>query len=241
MADPTPGFLGRILGRRGLGTARRVAAADSVVVIGLGRFGTALALELMAQGTEVLGIDDDPAIVQSLNGHLTQVVRADATSEAALRQLSVPDFDRAVVAIGIDVEASLLATSLLLRFGIEHVWAKALTTPHGEILAQLGVPHVVYPEAEMGRRLAHLVRGSMKDYVQVDSDFALVTTTAPAEAVGRPLGECRIRARHDVTVVAVKPRGGGFTYTTAETVLQPGDTIIVAGSVEAAERFSQLR
>ncbi|GAB7192959.1 TrkA family potassium uptake protein [Kineococcus sp. NUM-3379] len=228
-------------GRRGLRAARRVAAADSVVVIGLGRFGRALALELMAEGTEVLGIDDDPRTVQELNGYLTQVVQADATSEEALRQLSVPDFDRAVVAIGLDVEASILTTSLLLRMGIEQVWAKALTSAHGEILTQLGVPHVVYPEADMGRRLAHLVRGSMKDYVQVDENFALVTTGAPAEAVGRRLAECQIRSRHGVTVVAVKPRGGRFTYATEDTVLQIGDTVIVAGPPDQAEEFSRLR
>ena len=101
---------------RSTARATRIAEADAVVVIGLGRFGTSLALELMAAGTEVLGIDSDEEIVQSLNGRLTHVVRTDSTNEEALRQLAVHEFDRAVVAIGSDIQASILTTSLLIRF-----------------------------------------------------------------------------------------------------------------------------
>ena len=99
------------------------------------------------------GIDDDPDIVQALNGQLSQVVRADSTKEEALRQLAVPDFDYAVVGIGTNVEASILTASLLVSFGIGQVWAKALSEAHGRILTQLGVAHVVFPEADMGRRI----------------------------------------------------------------------------------------
>ena len=157
----------------------RIAEADSVVVIGLGRFGSALALELMATGVEVLGIDGNEEIVQAHNGLLTHVVRADATKEETLRQLSVPDFDRVVVAIGTDIQASILTASLLLRLGIPSVWAKAVSDPHGVILEQLGVHHIIYPEKDMGKRVAHLVRGAMDDYIDIGEDFALVKTTPP--------------------------------------------------------------
>jgi trk system potassium uptake protein len=213
---------------------------EAVVVIGLGRFGSALALELMAGGSEVLGIDGDPDVVQSLNGQLTHVVRADSTKDEALRQLAVPDFGYAVVGIGSNVEASILTASLLLSFGIEHVWAKALSEPHGRILSQLGVEHVVFPEADMGRRVAHLVRGTVLDYIQFEDDFAMVKTCPPAEIVGKRLGETGIRAKHDVTVVAVHRRGQGFTYATADTIVEPDDMIIVAGRTKVAERFSHL-
>lgn len=218
----------------------RDRSSGAVVVIGLGRFGSALALELMAGGTEVLGIDDDPEVVQALNGRLTQVVRADSTKEESLRQLAVPDFEYAVVGIGSNVEASILTASLLLSFGIGNVWAKALSEAHGRILTQLGVGHVVYPEADMGRRVAHLVRGAVLDYIQFEDDFAMVKTCPPAEIIGRRLGDTGLRGRHDVTVVAVHRPGKGFTHATADTVVEPGDMIIVAGRTKVAERFSQI-
>lgn len=216
------------------------ADSNAVVVIGLGRFGSALALELMAAGTEVLGIDDDPDIVQGLNGRLTQVVRADSTKEEVLRQLSVPDFDFAVVGIGTNVEASILTTSLLLNFEIRNVWAKALSEPHGRILQQLGVGHVVFPEHDMGRRVAHLVRGTVLDYIQFEDDFAMVKTRPPSEILGRRLGDTGVRTRYGVTIVAVHRRGEGFSYATADTVVEADDMILVAGRTKLAERFSRL-
>jgi trk system potassium uptake protein len=218
-----------------------LAGADSVAVIGLGRFGAALALELMATGTEVLGIDNSAETVQALNGKLTHVVRADSTNEEALRQLSVHEFDRAVVAIGTDLEASILTTSLLLRFGIKMVWAKAISAAHGQILEQLGVKHVVYPEHDMGRRVAHLVRGAMEDYVEVDPGFVMVKTVPPREIIGVPLANTKIRDKYGVAVVAYKPRGLDWTYPIADTVIEETDTILIAGGTRDAEHFSQLR
>jgi len=219
----------------------RLAVADSVAVIGLGRFGGSLALELMAADTEVLGIDYSDEIVQTFNGELTQVIRADATKENALRQLGVHEFDRAVIGVGTHIEASLLTASLLVSFGVPNIWAKAISEPHGRILEQLGVHHVVFPELEMGRRVAHLVRGAMLDYIEFEDDFAMVKTIAPARLVGKRLGETGVRAEHGITVVAVHHPGQGFTYATNDTVLQSGDTIIVSGKTSDAERFALLR
>ena len=210
---------------------------EPVVVIGLGRFGTALALELRRRRTQVLAIDSSPKIVQSLAGQLTQVVTADSTNIDALRQLGVPDFYRAVVAIGTDLEASILTTSLLVELGIDDIWAKAISREHGRILERIGAHHVVLPEHDMGERIAHLVSGQMLDYIEVDKDFAIVKTKPMREIVGIPLGETRLRAKHGVTVVSVKRQDENFTYATADTVLNYGDVILVAGQIDDIERF----
>ena len=212
-----------------------------MAVLGLGRFGRSLALELMSQGGEVLGVDASDSVIQKVSSRLTHTVVADTTDEETLRQVSVHECDRAVVGMGSDLEASLLTASALVNLGIPSIWAKATSNSHARILTQIGVHHVVRPEHDMGKRVAHLVRGRMIDYIEFDDGFAMVKTAAPEFALGKPLGGSGIRDSHGVTVVAVKHQGGGFTYATADTVLQPGDTIIVSGAVRDAERFADLR
>ncbi|WP_035812407.1 potassium channel family protein [Jiangella gansuensis] len=208
---------------------------------GLGRFGKSLALELMRDGhTEVLGIDKDPERVQSAAGRLTHVVAADTTNDDAMRQLSVHECERAVVGIGSDLEASILTASVLVEMGIPTIWAKAISHSHARILSQIGVHHVVRPEHDMGVRVAHLVHGRMLDYIEFDDGFAMVKTSPPREAVGKRLGDSAIRSKYGVTVVAVKKPGQGFTYATADTVVDPGDTLIASGLIENTERFSDL-
>ncbi|MBB5802708.1 trk system potassium uptake protein TrkA [Saccharothrix ecbatanensis] len=211
-----------------------------VVVIGLGRFGGSLAQELVAHGSQVLGIDSRPAIVQRYADDLTHAAVADTTDETALRQLGVPDFQRAVVAIGTDLEASILTTALLADFGIPNIWAKATSRQHGRILGRIGAHHVVLPEHDMGERVAHLVTGRMLDYIEFEDDYAMVKTVAPAQAVGVPLGQSRLRSLHGVTVVAIKRPGHDFTYAAADTVVQEGDILIVAGRTNQVELFADL-
>ncbi|UJW28646.1 TrkA family potassium uptake protein [Saccharothrix sp. AJ9571] len=211
-----------------------------VVVIGLGRFGSSLARELTAHGSQVLGIDSRAALVQRYADDLTHSAVADTTDETALRQLGVPDFQRAVVAIGTELEASILTTALLVDFGIPHIWAKATSRQHGRILERMGAHQVVLPEHEMGERVAHLVTGRMLDYIEFEDDYAMVKTLAPAGAIGVPLGESRLRTHHEVTVVAIKRPGHDFTYATADTVVKRGDVLIVAGRTRAVETFADL-
>ena len=211
-----------------------------IVVIGLGRFGSSLAGELVSRGSEVLAIDSRPAVVQRHADELTHTAVADTTDPESLRQLGVHQFHRAVVAIGTDLEASILTTSLLADFGIPHIWAKATSRQHGRILERVGAHHVVLPEHDMGERVAHLVTGRMLDYIGIGEDFALVKTLTPAEAADRPLGESKLRSRYGVTVVGVKRPGEEFTYATAETLVRKGDILIVAGPKEQVERFADI-
>lgn len=209
-----------------------------ILVLGLGRFGSSIARTLVQLGNEVLAIDRDPRVVQELAVDLTHVVEADTTSEQALRQLGVGDFDRAIVAIGSHMEASILTTSLLVDLGVRTIWAKAITPSHGRILERVGATRVVYPEQEMGERVAHLVSGALVNYIEFDDGFALVETAAPERYVGKTLREAHIRSEHGVTVVCVKRPGQDFTYATPETRIEAGDLLIVAGETRHAERFA---
>ncbi|MGW1676263.1 potassium channel family protein [Saccharopolyspora sp. NPDC002376] len=216
-------------------------AANQIVVIGLGRFGSSLASELVRHGSEVLAIDSRPTVVQRFADELTHTAVADTTDPESLRQLGVHQFNRAVVAIGTELEASILTTSLLADFGIPNIWAKATSRQHGRILERVGAHHVVLPEHEMGKETAHLVIGRMLDYIELEEEhYALAKTLAPAEVLGRPLGDTRVRSKYGVTVVAIKRPGQAFTYATTETVVQDGDILVVAGSSEQVERFAEL-
>jgi trk system potassium uptake protein len=218
----------------------RATEEGEVLVIGLGRFGSAMAETLVDLGHQVLGVDSDPRIVQDLASRLTHVVEADSTDTEVMRQLGAGDFERAVVGIGTDLEASVLTTSVLAELGVRDIWAKAITVPHGRILSRVGADHVVFPEHDMGRRVAHLVTGRMIEFVQLDEGFALVELKPPRQIVGRSLGDAQVRKRYGITVVCIKPEGGSFTYATQDTVPGPNDVLVVAGETPHVEGFAKL-
>ena len=213
---------------------------DNVVVIGLGRFGGQVAESLVNLGHEVLGIDSDPHIVQDWSDRLTQVVEADATDTDTLRQLGVQDFARAVVGIGTNLEASVLTVLTLTEVGVPEIWAKAINSKHGKILSSVGARHVVYPEAEMGERVAHLITGQMLDYIEFDDGFAIAKVRAPREAVGRTLADIGLRSMWGVTVVGTKLPGEDFTYARPETTVPAGCILIVAGDTSKVEQFAAV-
>jgi trk system potassium uptake protein TrkA len=158
-----------------------------------------------------------------------------------MRQLGAGDFGTAVVAIGVDIEASILTTAALVDLGVKRILAKAVTQAHGKILERVGATRVVFPERDMGVRVGHSLAGSILDYFQLDPGFALAETMAPGELIGRSLGEAHVRQRYGITVVCVKPVGGTFTYATPETVVREGDILVVAGETKRAEEFGELR
>jgi trk system potassium uptake protein len=215
---------------------------DPVAVIGLGRFGTALALELARGGTEVLAVDNRSDIVQRLSGQLGQVVVADSTDQDALTEIGIGDFPRVVVAIGNDLEASILTTALLAEVGIRDIWAKAVSRQQATILERVGAHHVVFPEQDMGERIAHLVAGRLLDWVELDPQWVFAKTKPPKELVGVPLGESGLRKRHHVTVVSVKPENQtSYTHADYDTVLTYGSLIVIAGKPADVERFVDLQ
>lgn len=217
----------------------RIGESDAVAVIGLGRFGQSLALELMASGVDVLGVDGEQHVVQSLDGRLTYVVMADATQEDVLRQLSIPEFNRVVVAIGQDIGASILTVSLLLRFGVPQIWAEAVSEAHGTVLRQLGVNHVIFPEKDMGRRVAHLVQGSLLDYIPLGGDFAVIETSPREFLAGLTIYESQVRRRFGVVIVAVRKADGEWQFAEPDLRIEEGDELLVAGPTGKAEAFSR--
>lgn len=215
-------------------------SVDSIVVIGLGRFGGAVAQSLARLGHDVLAIDENLDLVQRWSDHLTHVVQADSTDAETLRQLGVAGFDRAVVGIGSDIEASVLTVLALEELGVEDIWAKAISDKHARILERTGAHHVIRPEAAMGERVAHLVTGKMIDFIAFDDGFAIAKTAAPRMAWGVTLSESALRSRYGVTVVGIKRARNDFVYAKPDTIVERGDVLIVSGPTVAVERFAAI-
>ena len=211
---------------------------DAVMVLGLGRFGSSIADSLSRLGHSVLAVEKESRLVQEWSGRLTHVVEADATNVDALTQLGCEDFPIAVVGIGTSIEASVLVVANLVDLKTRQIWAKAITPAHGKILERIGAHHVVYPEAEAGYKVAHLVSGKLLDYIEFDDDFAIVKMRPPKETQGFTLGESQVRKKYGVTVVGVKSPGEDFTYAQPDTVVSRHDTLIVSGHTELIERFA---
>jgi trk system potassium uptake protein TrkA len=211
-----------------------------VLVIGLGRFGAATAGQLDRLGREVLAVDTGDALVQKWSERVTHAVQADARSIEALRQIGAQDFSIAVCAVGSSVEASVLIVANLVDLKIPQIWAKAISQSHGKILERIGANHVIYPEAEAGERVAHLVSGRMLDFIEFDDDFAMVKMYPPKPIRGKTLGESGVRKKYNITVVGVKSPGQPFTYATTETMVSNHDLIIVSGTERDIEKFAAL-
>jgi trk system potassium uptake protein TrkA len=221
--------------------AEKIRNDAPVLVIGLGRFGAATAGELTRLDREVLAVESDSALVQTWSDRVTHAVEADARKIDALRQIGAQDFSIAVVAVGSSIEASVLITANLVDLGVPQIWAKAISQSHGKILSRIGANHVVYPEAEAGERVAHLVSGRLLDFIEFDDDFALVKLYPPKLISGIPLSQTQVRKKFGVTVVGVKAAGKEFTYATPDTVLNDDDIIIVSGNSSDIEKFSALK
>ncbi len=221
-------------------SAERTKGAPPVIVIGLGRFGTSVARSLSRLGHEVLGVDQDMQIVQTMADELTHVVQADSTSTVTLKKLGAGDMRHAVVGIGSDIEASVLTVVALTDAGCTDIWAKAVNHNHGRILERVGATHVVYPEAEMGERVAHLVTGKMMDFIEFDDGFAIVKTRTPQFMAGKTLAETDVRKTHKVTIVGVKRPREPFLHAVPETMIQQSDVLIVSGPTVSVEKFAAL-
>lgn len=216
-------------------------------VIGLGRFGSAMAMTLTELGHDVIGVDGDESRVQQLADVITHALQIDATDEKALRAAGIQDVDVAVVSIGENIESSLLVVMQLRDLGIGTIVAKAVTPLHGRILEKLGVSRVIFPEREMAIRIAHsLVLPNVIDYIELSRDFSIVEVPAPATFVGRTLKQLELRPRLGLTLIAIKRRSddSGAVVTNiapaADETIRLGDILALLGSNERLNQLDQL-
>ncbi len=211
---------------------------QQVAVIGLGRFGAAVATELARLGHEVLGIDTDLEIVQHLSDTLSRVVQANCTDEETLARLGIGEFDVAVVGVSSNLETSILATLLLKRMGVKRVVVKAANDTHGEILQRVGADRVVYPERDTGLRLAHSWTSSaITDSLDVVEGYEIGRVVAPPELVGQTVKRAILDRNFQVTLLLLA-RGERVTvYPSPTDPIRAGDILVIGGELSELERF----
>lgn len=213
-------------------------------VIGLGRFGSAIATTLADLGHDVIGVDGDEDRVHAMSDAITQAIQLDATDEKALRAAGIHHVDVAIVSIGENIESSVLAVMLLHELGIKTIVAKGVTALHGRILEKIGVSRVVFPEREMAIRVAHsLVMPNAIDYIELSRDFSIVEIPAPPTFSGKSLKELELRPKYGLMLIAIKRRSAD-TDTVVTNIAPSADEVIQASDVLALlgsnDRLTQL-
>ncbi|MCX7903875.1 MAG: TrkA family potassium uptake protein [Caloramator sp.] len=208
------------------------------VVIGLGRFGSSVARTLYSLGNEVLAIDKDEETVQNISDFVTHAVQADATDESTIRSLGIRNFDVAVVTIGSDIQSSVMVTLLLKELGIKYVIAKAHNDLHAKVLYKIGADRVVFPERDMGVRVAHnLCTSNILDFIELSPDYNIIELTAIEEWYNKSLRELDMRNKYGFNVMAIKRDKEIDVSPGADDVIKPGDILVVISTNENIRKF----
>lgn len=213
------------------------------VVIGLGRFGTAVATELCTLGHEVLAVDGREENVQAAADKVTHAVMGDARDPAVLKALGVRNYDCAIVAVGDDVGNSALITLNLKEIGVKEVIAKAQSHVHRKVLEKIGADRVVFPEHEMGVKLAQgLSSSNVLNFIELSEDFGIVETAVPKEWHYETIQNLDVRARYKVNIIAVRRGKDGALNVApgASYVIEPGDAVVALGRTEDINHLQDL-
>lgn len=210
------------------------------VVIGCGRFGQSVAKSLYAKGHDVMAVDIDPEKVQNISDYVTHAIEVDAMDEAALKAIGVRNFDVAVVGIGSDIQASILTTLIVKELGVKHVVAKALNDMQAKVLYKIGADRVIFPERDMGVRLAHsLVKNNVLDYIELDPNYSVMEITALKEWQGKTLKELQLPTEYGVNIMAIKCGDDVNVSPYAEDTIKAGDILIVIGNTENINKLGE--
>lgn len=208
------------------------------LVVGLGRFGSSLTRTLVANGHEVLAVDKDPELVQDIAPFATHALQADCTDEMVLKELGASNFTHAVVAIGDDLQASILTTLLLKEMKIPSVIAKARDEMHGNVLRKIGADKIIYPERDMAMRLANqLSSNSIIDYIELSDEYHIIEMLAPPAMDGLSLQKLNIRARFGCTILAIKTDKKINVAPSAEDKIEAGNALLLIGSHEQVRQL----
>ncbi len=214
-------------------------------VIGLGRFGASVAKTLAQKNCQVIAIDKDEDKIQDISEAVTQAVCLDATDEKALKAVGIEQIDVAIVSVGVNIEASVLIALLLKQIGIKEVIAKAVTPQQGKALEKIGVDRIIFPERDMGERLANaLTSPKVTDYLRLSGSCSIIEITPPKDFIGKTLKQLNIRTKYQLNIVAVKRKNAKGEETVnvvpvAEEKIREGDMLLVAGANEAIEKLKK--
>jgi len=213
--------------------------SKQVAIIGMGRFGESVARTLAKMGHEVLIIDSDQCKIQPLIDVVTHAVQADSKDEEVLKKLGIRNFDIVVVAMGEDVQANILTTVLLKELGCPYVISKAQDYLHGKVLEKIGADKVVYPERDMGIRVAqNITHANILDYIELSNEHSIVELNAPEKFLGKTLGKLNLRAKYGVSVMAIKRNGKIVVAPGAEEEIREGDFLIIIGENKTLGKFN---
>jgi trk system potassium uptake protein TrkA len=210
------------------------------LVIGCGRFGTSVAKTLYGLGYDVLAIDADEDVVQEVSDFVTHAVQANATDEASLKSLGARNFDVAVITIGSDIQASILITLILKELGIKYIVAKAQNELHAKVLYKIGADRIVFPERDMGVRVAHnLVSSNILDYIELAPDYSIVEIAALKDWAGKSLNGLDIRARYGINVMAIKHGAEINIAPKATDIIKKDDVLVVIGHNDDIQKLER--
>lgn len=223
-----------------MGRSERRISDDTVLVIGLGLFGTATAQALTEMDVPFIAVTEDHAQATRHADDFAQVIEMDPSDREALEQIGITQIHKVVVTLS-KIELSIMTVLALSEMGVREIWARAATREHGAILERIGAHHVVYSESSTGRRVAHAISGFMIDYFEFEDGFAIARTRAPRITWGKTLRESMVRTRNQVTVVGAKRPNRDFMYAVPEMVIEAGDELIVSGRINNVDAFCRLR
>ena len=212
----------------------------SFLVIGAGRFGKSVAHILNEAGHDVMVVDKDEALIQDISSEVTEAITADATLESSIKAIGAMDFDAVVLAIGSDIQASIMAAILLIENEAKYIVAKAQTDLHGKVLEKIGVNRVVYPERDMGHKVARsLIAPTIIDMIEFSNDYSIVEVQATEEMVGKSLSKLDLLSHHEVNVIAIRSNSEqeAIILPLTDDIIKPGDVIVAIGKNKSLHKL----